>query len=821
MSKRYGVPLKGCARVGLMVEKSSQRKVQIDIRQFAVPCPRVGSIELNSGYGQTPQLGNEIHQAVQRRRIRENPLYIAEKKLSLEVPVGKYLFVISGRVDGIVEGDDVLIEEIKSAFEIDSLEHKLTTDENHPYVWQLKTYGYIHYKHTGVVPDLRMLLVSSRNFKQSEIHFELDLDEYESWLQLRLKELVDETKIREKLFKKRIDLATDLQFPFSSPRPGQKELINSIENGFTTGKSLIIQAPTGLGKTIGVLYPSLKEALTRGQKVIYVTPKNSQHQVAEEAVERLQHLGANIRPLTITAKSKMCFKAEPLCNPQYCEFAKDYYKKLADNDLVNKISKLRSLTQKKLRDLGEEYQVCPFELSVEAIERADVVIADYNYVFSLRSLLGRLEAPLLEPQEKPNLVIDEAHNLPPRAQDYFSPSISTRDLRQLEGSLGKVHVRFMKRALGLCKEAIDVIEAYRGESRIVQIDFEPIFELEKKIREFLAEYLEADIEIQPQDGVLRLANFWSDFTHSMELEGPEFFRTYQKNKIYGEDNETLKVTCCDASSHLSEVYKSFKNVVAFSATLKPFNYSMKLLGLDGDSTECLEFISPFPKDHRKILLIPQISTKYRERGQSAPKIAQAMEKIMTVKPGNYIALFPSFEFMKDVEKYLKESFYQRLVQQREMKAARVEDFLSFMKNQTMPTLLLAVQGGVFSEGVDFPGEMLIGAFVIGPALPTFDFEREQVRQYYEKAYEKDVAFNYTYVYPAMAKTIQSAGRVIRSEDDKGLVVLMDARFLENTYAETMPQGWFENSPQELVSQKIIADVSDFWKRVEAMKDVQK
>ncbi|MGE5087088.1 MAG: ATP-dependent DNA helicase [Bacillota bacterium] len=800
-----------------MGEKSSQRKVQIDIRRFAVPCPRVGNIELHSGYGQTPQLGNEIHQAVQRRRTRENPHYTAEKKLSLEIPVGKYLFVISGRADGVVDGDDALIEEIKSAFDVDGLENKLTADENHPYVWQLKTYGYIHYKNTGIVPDLRMLLVSSRNFKQSELHFELDLDEYESWLRLRLAELVDETKISEKLHRKRIDLSTNLQFPFSSPRPGQRELITSIEKGFTFEKSMVIQAPTGLGKTIGVLYPSLKEALARGQKLVYVTPKNSQHQVAEEAVERLQQLGANIRPLTITAKSKMCFKAEPLCNPQYCEFAKDYYKKLADHDLVNKLSKLRSLSQKKLREIGEEYQVCPFELSVEAIERADVVIADYNYVFSLRSLLGRLGAPLLDLQEMPNLVIDEAHNLPARAQDYFSPSISTRDLHQLETSLGKVHARFVKRALALCKEAIEVIQAYRGESRIIQIDFEPIFELEKKVREFLAEYLEADIEVQPQDGVLRLANLWSDFAQAMELEGPEFFRTYQKNKIYGEDNEILKVTCCDASAHLHEVYKSFKNVVAFSATLKPFSYSMKLLGFEDTSTECLEFISPFPKEHRKILLIPQISTKYRDRGQSAPKIAQAVEKIMAVKPGNYIAMFPSFEFMKDVEKHLKESFYQRLVQQREMKANRVEDFLSFMKNQELPTLLLAVQGGVFSEGVDFPGEMLIGAFVIGPALPTFDFEREQIRQFYEKYYGRDVAFNYTYVYPAMAKTIQSAGRVIRSENDKGLVVLMDGRFLEMTYAETMPEGWFENSPQELVSQKIIADVSNFWKRVEVMQ----
>ncbi len=794
--------------------KKNLRKIQIDLRQFALPCPRVGSIEAHSGYGQTPRLGQEIHQSIQRKRIREIPGYEAEKKLSIEFERDQYLFVISGRADGVVEGSTFQVEEIKSAFDVESLEHRLTVDDNHPYVWQLRTYGYILYKQTGEIPELKMLLVSSRNFKQSEIYFELDIETYEAWLALRLAELTEETKIREKLFKKRVAAAEELAFPFTSPRPGQTELIENIQLGFIEEKSMVIQAPTGLGKTIGVLYPSLKDSLARGQKVIYVTPKNSQHQVAEEAVEKLQDQGASIRPLTITAKSKMCFKAEPLCNPQYCEFAKDYYKKLAENDLVNKVSKLRSLSQAKLQELGEQYQVCPFELSLEAIERADVVIADYNYVFSTRSLLGRLELPLMEPSQKANLVIDEAHNLPARAQDYFSPAISTRDLQNIIPSLGKINIRFQKRAQMLCEEAIELIETYRGESRTIEIDFDPVFELESRMREFLGEYLEADIEIQTQDGVLRLVNLWSDFAQALELQGPEFFQTYQKNRLYGEINETLKVTCCDASRHLNEIYKSFKNVVAFSATLKPFTYSMKLLGFDEHTTKCLEFVSPFPKEHRKILLIPQISTKFKDRPMNAPKIAQAMEKIMAVKPGNYIALFPSFEFMKDVEGHLRDSSYQRLVQQREMKAARVDDFLSFMKSADKPTLLLAVQGGIFSEGVDFPGEMLIGAFVVGPALPNFDFEREQIRQYYERSYDKGQAFNYTYVYPAMAKTIQSAGRVIRSENDKGIIVLMDSRFLETTYSETMPQGWFEQGAQELVSGKIISDVTDFWKSIE-------
>lgn len=718
-----------------------------------------------------------------------------------------YTFAVSGRADGVIAGEVLTIEEIKTTFDIDELYRKLSKDPNHPYVWQLRTYGYIQFKQSGMMPELRLHLVSSRNFKSQDLAVDLDVEGYEKWLALRLDELVAETKVREKLFKKRQKSAESLEFPFEAPRPGQRELVECVSENLKEKNPLLVQAPTGLGKTVGVLYPSLKEALARGQKVVYVTPKNSQHQMAEEAVELLQEKGSKIRALTLNAKSKMCLKSEVMCNPQYCEFAKDYYKKLQENDLVNKLAKVKSLSARKLKGLGEEYQVCPFELSVEAIERADVVIGDYNYAFAPRGLLGRLSEPLIKPSEKANLVIDEAHNLPSRAQDYFSPALTVEQLQAFEAAFSAIDVRFVKAGARLLEEAISLVKSYsNGGPRRINIDPEPFAKLEKEIRDFTLQYLESDVEIQPQDPVLRLSNTWSEFMAALEFTGPAFFQTYQKNYL----GEMLKVTCCDASEHLKKVYKEFQNVIAFSATLKPFEYYQTLMGLNGENTKTVEFTSPFPAENRKLLIIPQISTKLNDRDSSAPRIADVIQRVVRIKPGNYIALFPSFDFLFKARALLNLPEYQILQQGREMKPSLVKGYLEELKSGDRPTLLLAVQGGTFSEGIDYAGDMLIGAFVVGPALPTFDFEREQIKSYYEGTYGKEKAFDYAYVYPAMAKAVQSAGRVIRSEKDRGVIVMMDPRFLQSSYAQCMPQGWFKQSPQELVSQSILSDITGFW-----------
>ncbi len=795
------------------------RLVKIAIRDFAVPVPRVGSIEAHSGFGRAAEEGLEIHQRIQAKRAKSHTNYRSEVWMRHELERGSYLFQISGRMDGIFDGteeDPPHIEEIKSGFNLQELSERLAEEcDTHPYCLQLLTYGYFHWLQTKEIPKLTFHLVSSRTWDSRDLELKLDISAYEQWLERRLDELTEEAWLAETRAKRRKKQAEKLPFPFTQPRPGQEELIASIQKGMEEKARMLIQAPTGLGKTVGVLYPALKEALARGQGVVYVTPKNSQHLVAEDAISRLQEAGAKVKPLTITAKGKICFKPEPLCNPDFCEYAKDHYTKVHQANLPTVLAKKKNLTARVFRSLGESYQVCPFELQLDAAKDADVVICDYNYVFSPRSSFGKLTETSLGQDGKPNLVIDEAHNLPARGMDYFSPTLSTVALDRLKTQAAELPDRFRDEAFSLIDGGMDIVKerSPEGEKRSVPIDppMAPFLEHESRIREFLSRYLQSDTEIFPKDVVLRLHGYWTEFTAALEFvkggERKEFFITYQP---LGEGG-AIRITCCDASEMLKPCFDEFEHVVGFSATLKPFDYYAKLSGLDPASTRTVEFGSPFDRASRKLLIIPQISTKYSDRERSYPKVADVIRRLVELKPGNYFAFFPSFEFLeRALDRFQAPTGFTVIKQRREMKVADVEEVVAHLRSNAAPTVVFAVQGGIFSEGMDYPGDTVIGAFVVGPPLPNFDREREGMREYYQKQYGS--GFEYAYAFPAMAKAVQAAGRVIRSETDRGLIVLMDGRFLHGSYTKSMPKDWFDQSASELVSESILKEVGEFWEK---------
>lgn len=789
------------------------KKVKISIGDFALPVPRRGSIEAHSGFGRSSALGQEIHQRVQASRAKDHASYQAEVPISCEFERGGFLFEIGGRVDGFFGEKEPRIEEIKSSFSLKELSKRLRETPDHPYCLQLKTYGYFHFLKTKQVPQLSFHLVSTRNWETEDMSLRLDVEDYEKWLDLRLDELVEEAILAEKRAKRRRKAGEALVFPFAKPRAGQIDLIRTVEEGMQEDKRMLIQAPTGLGKTVGVLFPVLREALGRGQRIIYVTPKNSQHSVAEEAVSKLQEQGAKIKAMTLTAKSKICFKNEPLCNPEYCEYAKDHYTKVAEHKVLEELGKKRKLSSKTFRELGEKYEVCPFELQLDSAKEMDAVICDYNYVFAPRSAFGRLAASGFDQEGKPNLVIDEAHNLPARAMGYHSPELSIQALRRIAEDLGTIPKKFQLEARELIDLSVAAIRQCEPDDckSTVKIDppAEVFLEQDTLLRAFLSRYLESDVDIQPRDPILRLCFYWSEFTAALEFveEGKreEFFTTYNPQGA-------VKITCCDASEMLKDAYGEYEQVVGFSATLKPFDFYSQLSGLEGTDLKTAEFQSPFPKSQRKLLIIPQISSKYSERTRNYPRIAETISKISSLKPGNYLAFFPSFDFLDKVlaQFQIPEGFSIRR-QERYMKQADTEALLDDLRSGAKPTIVFAVQGGVFSEGVDYPGKMVIGAFVVGPPLPNFDLEREEMRAYYEKNYK--AGFDYAYTYPAMAKAVQSAGRVIRSETDKGIVVLMDNRFLQPSYTKSMPKDWFDADAKELVSTGILKEVSDFWREL--------
>jgi DNA excision repair protein ERCC-2 len=667
----------------------------------------------------------------------------------------------------------------------------------------------------------------------------LELESYETWLASRLDELVLEVRHAEEQVRRRRALAVTLGFPFDRPRKGQPELMREIELGMAEKKPVLLQAPTGLGKTAGVIFPLLREALARGQRLIYATPKNSQHELAREAARKLREAvtapppdepaesapGAQAGPrdLTITAKARICMKNEPLCNPEYCEFANEHYTKVAEKDARGRIAGLYrekgSLGFSDFKALAEELEACPYELQLEAIEDADIVVCDYHYVLSPQSALGRAAEKTPTGgalgEGRPNLALDEAHNLPSRAMDHFSAALSSAAISGLREELDRIAPRYREEFSELIDSCAETVLASRpaGEGpALIPPPLGPVLERDSELRAFLSRYLDGEADPPAKDPVLRLCFLWSGFAEALRfadpVEYPEFFTAYHPTATGG----ILKITCCDPARLLQDRYSDYQQVVAFSATLKPFEYYAALSGIPLERARTAELPSPFEKSRRKLLIIPQVSTRYSARARNYPRIAEAISRISALKPGNYLAFFPSFDFLERVHERLEPPpGFALMRQSREMHRNDVDSLLTHLREALAPTLVLAVQGGIFSEGVDFAGDAAIGAFVVGPPLPTFDLERETMREYYAKRFGKTAGFDYAYTYPAMAKAIQAAGRVIRSETDRGIVVLMDGRFLEPAYSRTFPRDWFERSPRELVSTSILADVGAFWR----------
>jgi len=792
-----------------------------------MPCPRTGSIEVNSGYGQVfggalalAAEGRQLHTKIQKERQRLFPIYKAEVKSAHKFEGTDYIFNVSGRMDGFVDGLIPEIEEIKSSTSPAELLQKLAQDHEHPYSLQLATYAYILYLEREVVPRTRFLITSNTFDKVDVLEYDFKVPVYEKWLALRLNELEEEVRAEENARLRRMDLAEKLLFPFTDLRRGQKELVDELACDLESKHQVLVQAPTGLGKTIGVIFPVLQDSLRRGQKLIYVTPKNSQHSVAQEAISRLQMGGAPVKAVTLNAKAKMCLKEEVICNPTYCQYARDYYDKMDRHNVVEKMAEITSLSAAEFKAIGEEYQVCPFEASLDAVAAADVVIGDYNYVFSPRNTLGRFTYSLSKCSEKPNLVIDEAHNLPQRAADYYSKSLSSAVVSKLGLELASLPFDQVVEARAVISKIQFVISnvgrlvGFKESKITVSRDLfgEALPALQELVVRRIARKA-ADGDDKPgSDPLLAIMHYFNDFIDAVDYEGDEFFHLYTRNKMRdGTVDEALKVVCCDASAKLKLAHKEFAHVVAFSATIKPFEYFAQLSGLDDVDLSKREYTSPFPKENRKLLVIPQVSTKYSDRQRNFGKIADAVSRIVQVKPGNYFVFFPSFAFLGSVHDLIKEKLPNSVLllkQESEITQAKAKEIMDSLARTDSPTLVFAVQGGVFAEGVDYPGDMIIGAIIVGPGLPNFNFEREQIRSYYEKRYGS--GFDYAYIYPAMAKVIQAAGRVIRSGEDRGLIVLMDQRFMQKPYASAMPADWFDKQVNELVSASIISDIELFW-----------
>jgi DNA excision repair protein ERCC-2 len=775
------------------------------------------------------ELGREMHTRRRRHREAIEPSFRAEVSISHVFTQRGYQVTLQGRLDGIhLDGDTVVVEEFKSvALEPHEL-RGLSTHDLPAARLQLGIYLYVlaiqgHEQIRG------QLVVGSVYDQDAEWILEVDPchDEVERYIATRVDELLDAHEAHEAWLESRRRAAPVLPFPHERPRPVQVRMMAEIEQAFSTGQSLLIEAPTGVGKTAVALYAALREAYERGYRVIFATAKTSGQRSAYAALEQMRARGAPVTSVILTARDKICPQPVVYCHPDYCQYADRYAEKLRQTRIVETLSQAGTVDRERLSAAGEQAQVCPFELSLELTTRVDVVICDYNYVFDPSGSLKRIFAD--GPYDDWILIIDEAHNLVPRAREYYSPLLSWRATKMLEGWADARGDAFGHRVARLALEIQEYLWACLEEAGLAGVEegrevFEPDVKRLLAWQQSLGLMLFDDPLRRrwrpvPGEEDLLLAYYRqiSSFSEvSMRLD--EAFTAIVEREG---DEMRLRILCHDASRALKSRNEGFQGAIAMSATLSPGEFYRELLGFDA-STPVASFPSPFPKERRGIFVLPDVATRYRQRSASVPRIAEIVREVMSAHKGCYALYVPSFEFLAELRPHLEGDGYELLVQDPRMddhlRAALLRKLATPIEGRGLfrgysGRLLIAVQGGSFAEGIEWPEGVLSGVIVIGPGLPRVGFEQELLKTYFEEHHGR--GFEYAYLYPGMARVIQAAGRLIRRFEDRGVIVLVGERFAERPYVDLLPRDWYERRPEELIVEDLAGELSRFWARQES------
>ncbi|MBI2506420.1 MAG: ATP-dependent DNA helicase [Candidatus Latescibacteria bacterium] len=754
--------------------------LKLSVRDLVAFGLRSGNLE-KGGFGNPERAveGTRGHQQVQRSRPAA---YQSEVPISLLVETEEFALVVSGRIDGLlVEEDQVLIEEIKTTYTaLDEL-------EENPHHWaQAKIYAHffaaqhqieeIQVQLTYVHLDSGELKEECRTCQAGELaqFFQTLLDRYLRWMKHYLAWCAERDRSIE-----------ELQFPFPAFRRGQKQLMGATFRAIEGQGRLFAQAPTGIGKTISTLFPALK-ALGAGHvaKIFYLTAKTSGRAIAEKAIEDLRRSGLKCKNLTLTARERICFNASEgrPCDVQQCEYALGYYDRI--EGALDELFSHDAIPRARVEEVARQHRVCPFELSLDLSLWADVIICDYNYIFDPRAYLRRF---FLEEGGAYAFLIDEAHNLVDRAREMFSAELSRLQIGGLRRRLKKEHPG-LKRAL---KELEDCLaEAGRRCAELGQpwVERELPHDLMPLLPDFLEkaeQVLVRDLNASYREELIELYFAVFGFQRIADLFGPNY-ATYAEPNL---KDLCLKLFCMDPAPQLREALRRGTSAVFFSATLTPLEYFRQVLGgEEGDALLDLE--SPFPAEHFKLLLADHLDTSYKGRGQSFDQVAESIAALISQHRGNYLVFFPSYQYLQEVSSRFRAAHpdVEILVQSSGMSERQREEFLAVFDAENPDTLVgFAVMGGIFGEGIDLVGERLVGAIVVGVGLPQVCLERELIRAYYD---EQEVAgFDFAYTFPGMNRVLQAAGRVIRSPQDRGVVLLIDRRFGWTNYRRLFPPHW--------------------------------
>lgn len=757
--------------------------VTLSVRRLVEFLMMRGSIDSRfTGFDRANE-GARLHRKLQRAAAKEHTDYEAEVSLRETCSAAGIAYTLEGRADGIYTAEDgtTVIDEIKTT----TLPSSEITGEQSPEHWaQAEVYAAIYARqHSVSLMRVRLRYYQVDEEQQYAFEKEFSAEELDVFLQELLSQYAPWAhRAAEWKAQSRAGLQ-EMPFPFPQYRQGQRAMMGEVFQVCRSGGQLLCQAPTGIGKTISVLFPALK-ALGDGGPVFYLTARGTTRAAAEKALDilRCRIPDRKLRSITLTAKDKICLCERRECTPEACPYAKGYYDRIRTAlwDALDACA----LTAPVLQHYAQKHQVCPFEMGLDLSLWCDVVVGDYNYVFDPVVCLRRF----FDTRGDYLFLVDEAHNLPDRARAMHSAGLSKSDFTAAKRALGKGRSR-LKNALNKVNELLKDLRDQCGET-----PKKTLFQAEKnealdrafsQLCEPLEQWLEDHREPDETHGVLLQLYF--DVRAWLRVAETFDDHFVLQAAAFGSDVRVTQL-CLDASGFLAQDFARARAAVLFSATLAPASYYKDLCGIPQARAVMLR--SPFPPDHLGLYCLPAISTRYKDRDASAPALTEALAAMVRAKPGNYLAFFPSYAYLDKLWELFCEAYPEIPVirQQNGMDESSRQEFLEqFTPEPQHSTLGFAVMGGVFGEGVDFVGDRLIGAAIVGPGLPQVNPRQEQLRDHFEAT--RGCGFEYAYRFPGMNKVLQAAGRVIRTPDDKGVVLLLDDRFASPAYRSLMPPHW--------------------------------
>ncbi|MBT8340959.1 MAG: ATP-dependent DNA helicase, partial [Desulfatitalea sp.] len=709
--------------------------------------------------------------------------YQAEVPVSLRLEQETFILDIAGRIDGVLhQPDQVLVEEIKSTRR-PLREIREAPSEMH---WgQVQCYAYLYARQTGIDRvDARLTYVQLDNGRTLELERQLDVADlgafFDDLLQrylIWIRRLAHWAAVRDASIAR-------LDFPFAAYRNGQRNLAVAVFRTVRDGGPLLVQAATGIGKTMAVLYPAVK-ALGEGHvpKVVFLTARTTGRLAAQAALIQLAQAGLRFKWVSLTAKEKICLaENKKQCAPEACEYARGHFDRL--NDALAAAFVHDALDRETIERLARQHRVCPFELSLELVNWADGVIGDYNYAFDPHVRLQRLFG---EGAGRPAVLVDEAHNLVDRAREMFSATLTKQpllplrrrlkpDLPRLSAALGRINA-WLAALRRTCRSAGgDCIETQLPE------------ELVSRLRHFTVQaetWLRLNLQTDYREALLQFFFEAVRFQRVAEMFGPAHAVIAAAS---GEDVR-LKLFCIDPADLLAQCWQSYRAAVLFSATLAPADYFASVFGLGPDARR-LSLTSPFDPSHLAVFSADRIATRYTRREATCEQVSGIIADLVRQRQGHYLIFFPSHAYLAMVRTRFCQDHPElaTLTQTPEMSETEREAFIARFTQKVDGTLIgFAVLGGVFGEGIDLRGEYLTGAVIVGVGLPGIGPERDLIRDYYNRQDGRGYAF--AYEYPGITRVLQAAGRVIRSETDQGVVLLIDDRYSRQRYRSLLPDTW--------------------------------